>query len=87
MRTRCPSDVGGASEVTVAADDGTTPDPTATATPDALPIPDLDTLNPDAQVVFTAGMEGNDLVYTAEVDEDTDAKVAVRVSPGVSSDH
>ena len=34
--------VGGDSVVTVAADDGTTPDPTATATPDALPIPDLD---------------------------------------------
>ena len=83
---RMDSLVGGATEVTVAADDGTTPDPTATATPDALAIPDLDTLNPDAQVVFTAGgMEGNDLVYTAEVDEDTDAKVAVRVSPGVSA--
>ena len=78
--------VGGAPSVTVSAGDGTTqPTPAPTPPPPALELPDLDTLNPDAQVVFTAGMDGNALVYTAEVDEDTDAKVAVRVSPGVSA--
>ena len=58
--------------------------PTATATPDALDIPDLDGLNPATQGIFSAGMAGNSLTYTAEVGA-TDAKVAVRVSPGAEA--
>ena len=81
----------GATEVTVEAAT-TTPDPEATPDPDATPvpppplaIPDLDGLNPATQGIFSPGMAGNSLTYTAEVDEDTDAKVAVRVSPGAEA--
>ena len=82
--------VGGDSEVTVLAET-TTPDPEATPDPDATPvpppalaIPDLDGLNPATQGIFSPGMAGNSLTYTAEAGAN-DAKVAVRVSPGAEA--
>ena len=70
--------IGGDSEITVGTD-GTTPDPTATATPDALPIPDLDNLtDAQAQAIFSA-TDGNSVEYTAEGADD--AKIVARVSP------
>ena len=85
-----PSDVGGDTDVTVAVD-AVTPDPEATPDPDATPeeppplaIPDLDSLDPATQEIFSAGMAGNSLTYTAEAGAD-DAKVAVRVSPGAEA--
>ena len=81
------SAVGGESTLTVSGDAvPTDPDPTPEATAEALPplaIPDLDGLNPAAQMIFSAGMEGNDLTYTAE--GANDAKVVVRVSPGAEA--
>ena len=77
------SDVGGASEVTVAATGTTTPDPTPEATPEPLVLPDLDNI-PGTQSIFTAGMAGNSLAYSRKSGA-TDAKVSVRISPGVSA--
>ena len=78
------------SDVTVEVD-AVTPDPEATPDPDATPvpppplaIPDLDDI-PAPQGIFSAGMPGNDLTYTAKVDEAIDAKVVVRVSPGAEA--
>ena len=87
---RMDRSVGGALAVMVGTAT-TTPDPEATPDPDATPvpppalaIPDLDGLNPATQGIFSAGMAGNSLTYTAEAGA-TDAKVAVRVSPGAEA--
>ena len=84
------STVGGDTDVTVATD--ATPDPEATPGPEATPdpdatpaplvLPDLDNLDPAAQDIFTAGMEGNSLEYSAASGDD-DAKVSARISPKV----
>ena len=73
-------------EVTVAAGGAVTPDPEATpeATPEVIPALDIPDLDNARGGIFTAGTDGNDLKYTAESGDD-DAKVAVRVSPGVTA--
>ena len=79
---RVDSVVGGPTEVTVAA--GTeTPDPTPEATV-LLPIPNLDNLTADQTIFTVPAGAGNNLVYTPK-DGATDAKVAVRVSPGTEA--
>ena len=75
--------IGGDSEITVGTD-GTTPDPTATATPDALAIPDLaDLSEAEGRAIFSA-TAGNSVEYTAAAGEN-DAKVVARVSPGAEA--
>ena len=65
--------IGGDTDVTVAAD---APPPA----PGPLVLPNLDS---GASSLFTAPEgSGNSVDYTARVDDDTDAKVSVRVSPG-----
>ena len=71
-------DVGGATVVTVSTD------PTTPPADQALAIPDLDDLNPETQDIFSAGMAGNSVAYTAASGTD-DAKVVARVSPGAEA--
>ena len=83
---RGSSDVGGDTDVTVAAD-AVTPDPEVTpeATPEALPalmIPDLDNLTEaQGKAIFSAAAgTGNSVAYTPEAGAN-DAGIIARVSP------